>query len=59
MAKIEITIALGGEAKIDAVGFTGSACDQATEPYERALGGKAKKTLKPEHSQAERERRTA
>lgn len=58
-AEIVIEVELGGEVKVDAVGFTGAACDRATESYERALGGKAKKTLKPEHAQVERERRTA
>lgn len=59
MPRIEITIDLGGATKIDAIGFTGTACDRATEPYERALGGRVKRTEKPEHAQIERERRTA
>jgi len=59
MAKIVIDFELGGEAKIDAVGFKGQACDRATEPFERAFGGAIKKDRKPEFAQAETERERA
>lgn len=47
--KIEITISPIGESKIEAIGFQGCGCTQATEPLEIVLGGGVKKkTPKPE-----------
>jgi hypothetical protein len=50
---IEIIIAPGGEIQIDAVGFKGPDCEQATRFLEEALGAVAQKRKKPEfHQQA-------
>jgi hypothetical protein len=47
--KIAVTISPTGVAKIDAQGFTGSACASATKPIEDALSGKGGATVtKPE-----------
>ena len=44
----------GGEVKVEAMeGFTGKACLKATESLEKALGGKAQRTEKPEMHQTE------
>jgi len=45
---IEITVSPIGEVSIDAVGFKGSGCEQATKFLEEALGVTAKKVKKPE-----------
>ena len=50
---IEIIIAPGGEIQIDAIGFKGPDCEQATRFLEEALGAVAQKRKKPEfHQQA-------
>lgn len=48
MKEIVIEIAPSGEVKIEAVGFKGSSCDQATKVFEDALGVVADKKRKPE-----------
>jgi hypothetical protein len=48
---IEILIAPDGTLTIDAVGFKGSDCDQATKFLEQALGLTAGKQRKPEYHQ--------
>jgi hypothetical protein len=45
---IEIIITSEGEVKIDAVGFKGPDCEQATKFLEEALGTVANKIKKPE-----------
>ena len=41
MAKtLQIDVGPTGEVKIDAIGFTGKACEAATKIYTDALGGK-------------------
>jgi Protein of unknown function (DUF2997) len=52
---IEVTIQHTGEITIDAVGFKGADCEQATRFLEDALGVVATKQRKPEYHQ----RRTA
>ena len=48
---IEILIAPDGTLTIDAVGFKGADCDQATKFLEVALGLTARKQRKPEYHQ--------
>lgn len=51
---IEILIAPDGTLTIDAVGFKGTDCDQATKFLEQALGLTAEKQRKPEYHQTTR-----
>ena len=51
---IEILIHPDGTLKIEAVGFTGADCDQATRFLEQALGLTAEKQRKPEYHRAAR-----
>jgi hypothetical protein len=52
---IEIIIEPSGEIQIDAVGFKGPDCEQATRFLEEALGVAGQKTKKPEfHQRANR-----
>jgi len=46
---IEIIIAPGGGISIDAVGFKGADCEQATKFLEDALGKTTQKRFKPEY----------
>jgi hypothetical protein len=48
---IEVIIGTTGEIQIDAVGFKGSDCQQATRFLEEALGVVRKKIKKPEYHQ--------
>jgi hypothetical protein len=48
---IEIIIGVTGEIKIDAIGFKGPDCEQATKFLEEALGVVGQKTKKPEYHQ--------
>jgi hypothetical protein len=48
---IEITVSPGGDISIDAVGFKGADCEQATQFLEQALGAQARKLRKPEFLQ--------
>ena len=48
---IEIIIGSTGEIKIDAIGFKGPDCEQATKFLEEALGVIGQKTKKPEYHQ--------
>jgi hypothetical protein len=50
-AIIEVTIHPTGEIKIDAVGFKGADCEQATKYLEEALGVVGTKQRKPEYYQ--------
>ncbi len=45
---IEIIVGPVGDIKIDAVGFKGADCEQATKFLEEALGVVGQKTKKPE-----------
>jgi hypothetical protein len=49
---IEILIAPDGTLTIDAIGFKGADCDQATKFLEQALGLTAEKQRKPEFHQS-------
>jgi hypothetical protein len=51
---IEILIAPDGKLTIDAIGFKGADCDQATKFLETALGLTAAKQRKPEYQQTTR-----
>lgn len=48
---IEIVVSPIGDIRIDAVGFKGSDCEQATKFLEEALGVVSTKTKKPEYHQ--------
>jgi hypothetical protein len=48
---IEITVSPNGEIQIDAVGFKGPDCEQATKFLEEALGVVGQKVKKPEYNQ--------
>ena len=48
MKSIEILVSPTGELRIDAVGFSGADCDQATAFLEEALGKVEAKQRKPE-----------
>jgi hypothetical protein len=50
---IEITIAADGTPSIEAVGFLGTGCKQATAPYEDAMGTVVDRKDKPEMRQSE------
>ena len=47
---IEVIIQPDGSLKIDAVGFTGSDCEQATAFLEDALGQASSRQRKPEYN---------
>jgi hypothetical protein len=51
---IEIVVSTSGEIQIDAVGFKGPDCEQATKFLEEALGAVGQKTKKPEYHQQAR-----
>lgn len=48
---IEIIIAPDGTLSVDAIGFKGADCDQATKFIESALGVTCQKQRKPEYNQ--------
>ncbi|RYD84273.1 MAG: DUF2997 domain-containing protein [Verrucomicrobiaceae bacterium] len=48
---IEVTVSPSGEITIDAVGFKGADCEQATRYLEEALGVVGTKSKKPEYHQ--------
>ena len=48
---IEVIVSPAGEIKIDAVGFKGPDCEQATKFLELALGVVNSRTKKPEYHQ--------
>lgn len=49
MKRIDIDVATDGAISIDAVGFSGPDCEQATQFLEEALGDTASRRHKPEH----------
>ena len=51
---IEITVSPNGDISIDAIGFKGADCEQATKYLEEALGVVAQKQRKPEFYQQNR-----
>ena len=48
---IEVIVSPTGEIKIDAVGFKGADCEQATKFLEEALGMPTQRQRKPEYHQ--------
>ena len=54
---IEVIIAPGGGISIDAIGFKGADCDQATKFLEDALGRPTQKRRKPEHQVRNKQQR--
>lgn len=54
MKSIEVIISPDGGIKIDAVGFKGADCEQATRFLEQALGVSKQKQRKPEYHQSTR-----
>lgn len=48
MKTITIEVLPGGSTKIEAIGFKGVGCEEATAHIERALGGGSKSIKKPE-----------
>ena len=54
--EIHVDIAPDGAVKIDAVGFSGSDCEQATAFLELALGKVQQKRRKPEYHQRNQHR---
>jgi hypothetical protein len=53
---IEVVIGPDGGIKIDAVGFKGADCDQATKFLEQALGLTGQKQRKPEYHRSARQK---
>ena len=51
MQTINVDIAPDGSVRIDAVGFSGADCEQATRFLEKALGQVTQKRKKPEYHQ--------
>lgn len=51
MKQIIVEVKETGEVRIEATGFTGSACEKATAEIERALGIPGKRNKKPEYYQ--------
>jgi len=51
MKTIDITIDESGKTIVEANGFTGSSCTDATQAIERALGAVSHDTKKPEYYQ--------
>ena len=51
METINVEIAPDGGVKVDAVGFSGADCEQATAFLEQALGTVSEKRRKPEYHQ--------
>jgi hypothetical protein len=54
---IEVKVALDGGISIDAIGFKGSDCEQATAFLEEALGVTSKRKRKVEYHQRKQTRR--
>ena len=54
---IEVIIAPGGGISIDAIGFKGADCDQATKFLEDALGATTQKRRKPEYQVRNKQQR--
>jgi hypothetical protein len=51
---IEITVSPTGEIRIEAVGFVGTSCQQATQALEQALGTRKHFQPKPEYHRQSR-----
>jgi hypothetical protein len=51
MKTIEVIVSPSGDIKIDAIGFKGADCEQATRYLEEALGVVGDRVKKPEYQQ--------
>ena len=51
MKSIEITFHADGSVKVEAIGFKGKGCQQATADFEKGLGSVTDDTKKPEYHQ--------
>ena len=49
MKRLEVIVHPSGELEVDAVGFRGASCEQATAFLEQALGTVQRKQRKPEY----------
>jgi hypothetical protein len=57
--EIIVDVSPEGNVKIDAVGYEGKACEQATKALEEALGVVTQKTKKPEYHREVRQQNQA
>lgn len=48
--RIVVEIDKDGKTTVDAIGFSGTSCEDATRAIEQALGAPKKRSLKPEHA---------
>lgn len=55
MSKVIITIAPDGNFTIEAQGYSGTSCEEATQALERALGKTEKRDYKPEYHNSQTE----
>lgn len=46
---VEVTVDAAGQVRVEAFGFAGAGCEQATQFLERALGRKTVQHRKPEY----------
>lgn len=53
MKEIIVTIKPDGSIQVEAVGYKGESCKDATKAIEKALGIVSKETLKPEYYEKE------
>ena len=49
MKKIEVTIGLDGSVHMDAQGFTGKTCEEATDKLKILIGGNTESSKKPDY----------
>lgn len=49
--RILVRVAPDGALTVEAEGFKGNGCEDATKAIEQALGERVERTLKPEHRQ--------
>ncbi|MBD2864882.1 DUF2997 domain-containing protein [Paenibacillus oceani] len=55
MKRIVITVGTDGSISIEAQNYSGTECDEATRPFETALGQVTRKRRKPEFYAAKQE----
>jgi hypothetical protein len=59
MKQITIQVSPEGEITIEAVGYRGASCEQATRALEKALGVPGKRTRKPDFFQGNNQQQKA
>lgn len=59
MKQITIQVSTEGEITIEAVGYRGASCEQATRALEKALGVPGKRTRKPDFFQGNNQQQKA